>query len=260
MERRDPRDWRAGDNFKGTNLREREQRTTRARESHPERMALWAVLLAVFSMVIAAASAHAAGGGTPSSGGIGSDGTPGPATPSAAPDLSTSFGTRILRPGMSGDDVMVLNGIVKSKSYASGVRLSSSFDAPTAGAVKQFQGEAGLPANGVVDKPTSSALTRSMERLGATWYGPGLYGNRTACGKVLRPTTVGVASRSLPCGTKVTFAYHGHYAVAKVIDRGPFTASASFDLTSATAKALGFSASGQIRYAVAHAGSDVRGL
>ena len=249
MDRRNARDWRAGDNFNG--------RHRGANGRRPDRMALWAVLLAVFTLVVAAASAHAA------SGGIGSGGTPDPGSAGdvpTAPATGSSFGSRVLHRGMTGDDVRVLNGIVKSKSYAHGVRLSTSFKAPTKGAVKEFQSEAGLPANGVVDKSTSSALARSMERTGATWYGPGLYGNRTACGKVLRPSTVGVASRTLPCGTKVTFGYHGHYVVAKVIDRGPFANGASFDLTEAVADSLGFKASGKIRYAVAEAGSDVRGL
>ena len=253
MERRDSRDWRAGDNF---------NRETSDRERRPERMAFWAFVLCVTSMLLAAVSAHAANGGA-GSGGMNSDGTPGMATtppPGDAPASGTSFGSRVLSPGMSGDDVKVLNGIVKSKSYASGVSLSTSFEAPTAGAVKEFQGDAGLPTTGVVDKATSSALAHSMERLGATWYGPGLYGNRTACGKVLRPTTIGVASRDLPCGTKVTFGYHGHYVVAKVIDRGPFANGADFDLTEAVADSLGFGSSGQIRYAVADPGSDTRGL
>src|SRR6478672_786150 len=43
----------------------------------------------------------------------------------------------------------------------------------------------------------------------ATWYGPGLYGNHTACGQVLRPHTLGVAHRSLPCGTPVKIIYDG---------------------------------------------------
>jgi hypothetical protein len=255
MERRNPRDWRAGDNFN--------RETSSARERRPERLAFWAVVLCVTSMLLAAVSAHAASGGTAGSGGMNSDGTPGMATtppPGTAPASGASFGARVLSPGMTGDDVKVLNGIVKSKSYATDVSLSTTFEEPTAGAVKEFQNEAGLPATGVVDKTTSSALAHSMGRLNATWYGPGLYGNRTACGKVLRRSTVGVASRSLPCGTKITFGYHGHYTVAKVIDRGPFAKGVSFDLTSATAQALGFGASGPVRYAVAVPGSDSRGL
>ncbi len=253
MERRDPRDWRAGDNFNRETSHGRERRSTAAtRERHPDRFALWAVLLAVFTLVVAAASARAA------SGGIGSDGST--STSAASPAASASFGSRVLRPGMKGDDVRVLNGIVKSKSYASGVRLSSYFKRPTKGAVREFQGEAGLRATGVVNKHTSKALIRSMDRAGATWYGPGFYGNRTACGKVLRTTTIGVANKTLPCGTKVTLAYHGHSVVAKVIDRGPYAKGYSFDLTGATADALGVSSSTKLHYAVAKRGSDSRGL
>jgi hypothetical protein len=249
MDGRMPRDWRAGDNFN--------RETKRARRQRPDRLALWAVLLAVFSLIVAAASAHAASGGI---------GSPGSGNASGSDDSTTfldatsTFGTRVLRVGMEGDDVKVLTGIVKSKSYAGTVRLGTFFDTPTAGAVKEFQGEAGLPSTGVVNKSTSKALTRSMERAGTTWYGPGFYGNRTACGKVLSTTTIGVAHRTLPCGTKVTFAYHGHYVVAPVIDRGPFAGGYTFDLTSGAAEALGLSASDDLRYAVAQPGSDVRGL
>jgi rare lipoprotein A (peptidoglycan hydrolase) len=244
MDRRTARHWRAGDNFK--------RETTRASGRRPDRHALWALLLAIFTLVVAAASAHA------SSGGIGTPGEP--ASPSATPAATAGFGTRVLRVGMEGDDVKVLNGIVKSKDYSTGVRLSTIFESPTAGAVREFQSEAGLRRSGVVNKATSKALIRSMDRAGATWYGPGFYGNRTACGKVLRTTTVGVASKTLPCGTKVTFAYHGHSVVAPVIDRGPYRKGYSFDLTGATAEALGVTTSTWLHYAVAKRGSDRRGL
>jgi rare lipoprotein A len=74
----------------------------------------------------------------------------------------------------------------------------------------------------------------------ATWYGPGFYGNRTACGKTLTTETLGVAHRSLPCGTKVNLLYQGRTITVSVIDRGPYT-SADWDLTQETAERLGFS-------------------
>jgi hypothetical protein len=83
-------------------------------------------------------------------------------------------------------------------------------------------------------------------RSNATWYGPGLYGNRTACGQTLTRETVGVAHKTLPCGTKVRFRYHGRSAVAKVIDRGPFRAGYSWDLTSALKDKLNFLGSGSL--------------
>jgi hypothetical protein len=73
----------------------------------------------------------------------------------------------------------------------------------------------------------------------ATVYGPGLYGHRTACGQTLRPTTIGVASRTLRCGTSVALLYHGRALVVPVIDRGPFANGADWDLTAATARSLG---------------------
>jgi hypothetical protein len=91
-----------------------------------------------------------------------------------------------------------------------------------------------------------------MRWAGATWYGPGLYGNHTACGQVLRPRTVGVAHRSLPCGTTVKFLYRGRSIVTRVIDRGPYSRGNSWDLTHTAARALGFARAGvaQLRFAV----------
>jgi rare lipoprotein A (peptidoglycan hydrolase) len=77
----------------------------------------------------------------------------------------------------------------------------------------------------------------------ATWYGPGFFGHPTACGQVLRPDTLGVAHRTLPCGTRVQLLYHGRRLVVPVIDRGPFGTAARYDLTQATAEALGMTAS-----------------
>jgi len=81
---------------------------------------------------------------------------------------------------------------------------------------------------------------------GASWYGPGFYGNRTACGKTLTGGVKGVAHRSLPCGTKVRFFYRGRTVTARVIDRGPYHGSRSWDLTEATKAALRFGSTGTV--------------
>jgi hypothetical protein len=73
----------------------------------------------------------------------------------------------------------------------------------------------------------------------ATQYGPGFYGHRTACGKVLKPGTLGIANRTLRCGTPVAVYYQGRTVVVPVIDRGPYANHADWDLTISTAKALG---------------------
>lgn len=73
----------------------------------------------------------------------------------------------------------------------------------------------------------------------ATWYGPGLYGNRTACGQTLGRGTLGVAHRWLPCGTKVAVLYRGRTIVVPVIDRGPYANHADWDLTQEAAERVG---------------------
>ena len=100
--------------------------------------------------------------------------------------------------------------------------------------------------------PAGQGLSFSPMRTdGATWYGPGLYGNSTACGQTLRPGTVGVAHKTLPCGTAIKFAYHGRYLVTRVIDRGPYSPGNAFDLTNGARLALDFEGVGRVRYAVA---------
>jgi peptidoglycan lytic transglycosylase len=73
----------------------------------------------------------------------------------------------------------------------------------------------------------------------ATWYGPGLYGHHTACGQVLSHRIMGVAHRTLPCGTPVEVSFGGRTITVPVIDRGPFSNGARYDLTFAAAQALG---------------------
>ena len=64
-----------------------------------------------------------------------------------------------------------------------------------------------------------------------SWYGPGFYGNGTACGQTLTRELVGVAHRTLPCGTMVTFRYKGRTVSAPVIDRGPYVSGRTWDLS-----------------------------
>ncbi len=71
----------------------------------------------------------------------------------------------------------------------------------------------------------------------ASWYGAG---GVTACGEQLTDATLGVANKTLPCGTLVTLRYHGRTVRVPVIDRGPFVPGRDFDLTPATKAALGF--------------------
>jgi peptidoglycan hydrolase-like protein with peptidoglycan-binding domain len=198
--------------------------------------------MAVIAMVAAAASAQAGSGGIGSSGGGGSTGG-GDFT--GCPQMR--FGARALDLGDCGGDVKTLHWILKAKSY--GVPMSKDFESPTARSVRRFQERHGLPADGVVGETTRKKVVRTMPKSVATWYGPGFFGERTACGKRLRRKTIGVAHRRLPCGTRVTLKYGARFVRARVIDRGPYTNGVRWDLTQKTARKLHLTITDTIRAA-----------
>jgi hypothetical protein len=79
----------------------------------------------------------------------------------------------------------------------------------------------------------------------ATYYGPGFWNHQVACRRnghkvYLRRKTLGVASHTnVKCGTKVTFYYAGNEITVPVIDREGEKSIGTWDLTEATASALG---------------------
>ena len=81
----------------------------------------------------------------------------------------------------------------------------------------------------------------------ASWYGPGLYGGHLGCGGTLDAGDLGVAHKSLPCGTRVTLRHHGRVVRVPVIDRGPYAGGREYDLTEATARRLKFKGHGSIQ-------------
>jgi rare lipoprotein A len=97
-----------------------------------------------------------------------------------------------------------------------------------AGTQVQAAGAAALSTNVTVYRPAR-----------ATWFGPGFYGKKTACGQVMSHALLGVAHRTLPCGTPVSVFLGGKTITVPVIDRGPFANGAHYDLTSATAQVVG---------------------
>jgi peptidoglycan hydrolase-like protein with peptidoglycan-binding domain len=152
---------------------------------------------------------------------------------SGAGHLEGQLGSRTLARGMAGRDVRTLQRLLA-------IPTTGSLDDATAGAVEAFQRGAGLGVDGAVGPATRDALIeRQMRPRTATFYGPGLYGRRTACGQRLTPHLHGVAHRSLPCGAAVTLFHDGRFVTARVVDRGPFVKGITFDLTAATARDLG---------------------
>lgn len=100
-------------------------------------------------------------------------------------------------------------------------------------------------AGSAQDRPSARFLgSMNVYRLAeASWYGGG--GN-LACGGALTASTMGVANKTLPCGTLVTLRYDGHIVRVPVVDRGPYVAGREFDLTEATKDALGFAGVGEV--------------
>jgi hypothetical protein len=179
----------------------------------PDLVAAWAVALGIFLILVASATSKGA--------------TPGaPAGPQGAqPDSG---------------------GAALSPVPGAGART------PTAdAALRDFERELGLPQAGAVSVATRRQVLARMDAERATWYGPGLYGRRTACGLRLRLSTLGVAHRTLPCGTPVVFYYRGGFETVPVIDRGPYARGVRWDLTAAAARRLGLAQTARVR--VAHA-------
>jgi rare lipoprotein A (peptidoglycan hydrolase) len=116
---------------------------------------------------------------------------------------------------------------------------------------------AALPANsalaissaGGASAPTTTTPAKPKVRPSgiATWFGPGFYGQRTACGQTLTPGVVGLANRTLPCGTLVKVTYATHSLTIPVLDRGPYSHIADWDLTAGAAQALGITETVRIR-------------
>ena len=81
----------------------------------------------------------------------------------------------------------------------------------------------------------AGSITKNTWRLdrNVSWYGPGFYGKRTACGQAMTEGLVGVAHRTLPCGTRITFKNpaNGRIVTAPVVDRGPYVSGRTWDLT-----------------------------
>ena len=71
--------------------------------------------------------------------------------------------------------------------------------------------------------------------------GDGFMGQTMANGRTLTPSTIGVAHKTLPFGTRRRFQVAGRSVVVTVTDRGPFTPGRSWDLTVGAVRALGFS-------------------
>jgi rare lipoprotein A (peptidoglycan hydrolase) len=88
-------------------------------------------------------------------------------------------------------------------------------------------------------KKVSRALPQGWRSAKVSWYGPGFYGRGMAGGGKLKVTSMVVAHKTLPFGTRVQFWYDGKSIIVPVQDRGPYVAGREFDLGPGPAVALG---------------------
>ena len=166
----------------------------------------------------------------------------------AAKRLNIKAGSRVTVKGRADAP-----GTVKLQVQRRGRWVTIDRDRTDARARYVLQARVRAPLSGRARVKTSSGARRTIGRVNvyrsalASWYGPGLYGNNLACGGRLYPGRLGVANKSLPCGTMVTFRHRGRVVRVPVIDRGPFAGGREYDLTQATAQKLGWPGPGAIQ-------------
>jgi rare lipoprotein A (peptidoglycan hydrolase) len=114
------------------------------------------------------------------------------------------------------------------------------------------------PIRAAQPKPKAGSISKNPWRLdgNVSWYGPGFYGKRTACGYAMTEGLVGVAHRTLPCGTRITFRNpaNGRTVTAPVVDRGPYVSGRQWDLTGGLCVQLGHCYTGAMSWKYASGG------
>jgi len=160
----------------------------------------------------------------------------------------------IVVPGSAGSRVPTVPGVIDSSRFER-VELGYELAAMATTTLDPSHASAGrLDFDAVLREPAPAALAGAPRPAGSvpdaraitivsnpwhldsniSWYGPGFYGNNGACGLVpggIQKDTVGVAHKTLPCGTRVAFRYQGKTVIARVIDRGPYVAGRQWDMT-----------------------------
>jgi hypothetical protein len=180
--------------------------------------------------------------------------TPAPAPAPASPALHASLGHHVLLgsavkvkgslDGPAGQRVVVQQRgrsgwrtLARTRTHRGG-RFGTAFRA-------RHLGRSKIRVTGPGGAQEVAKLT-AYRAVGASWYGPGFYGHHLACGGTLSPGRIGVANKTLPCGTRVRLRYRGRTVTAPVIDRGPYVGGRTYDLTAATKNRLRFAGTGTV--------------
>lgn len=143
-----------------------------------------------------------------------------------------------------------------SISYSDNAPRSAGRLGP-ATAMLEIAGPEVTPAKGRVVQPSVKVKSVSKNRWrtdrNISWYGPGFYGSGTACGQTLTKAIMGVAHRTLPCGTLVTFRNpaNGRTVTVPVIDRGPYVSGRTWDMSYGMCNYLRHCYTGSIQWRLA---------
>jgi rare lipoprotein A len=95
------------------------------------------------------------------------------------------------------------------------------------------------------DLPRAALLAgeaaREFQRGGASWYGPGFHGRRTASGERYDMNAMTAAHRTLPFGSmvRVHSLVNGRDVDVRITDRGPYSGKRIIDVSRAAAAELG---------------------
>jgi rare lipoprotein A (peptidoglycan hydrolase) len=150
-----------------------------------------------------------------------------------------------VKPGSVGRKVIIKVGGKKLTTRTKkGGKFSKSFRVPSTG-TKKVRVKAKGDRKAAGSKKLAGRVT-GFRPAAASYYGPGFYGNRTACGQTLTPGMLGVAHKTMPCGTKLKLMHGSRVVRVRVIDRGPYAGHREFDLTEATKRRLGFGSTGTV--------------
>ena len=109
---------------------------------------------------------------------------------------------------------------------------------------------AGCSRNQVENTQPNNDPSPATEKLvvgRATWYGPGLYGNKTASGEILQKNTLTAAHGQLPLGSKVKVTREdtNESVIVVINDRKPFKEGTVIDLAHGAADQLGIDDDGE---------------
>ena len=132
--------------------------------------------------------------------------------------------------------------------FTTPMRITLSLVSPVVGVVLLVAaGCSGIKVENTQPNHDVSPATEKPVVGRATWYGPGLYGNKTASGEILQRNTLTAAHGQLPLGTKVKVTREdtNESVIVVINDRKPFKQGTVIDLAHGAADQLGIDEDGE---------------